>query len=75
MTINFVSVVDNPHWTVPTEGTYLVRVTRKIKGTNYVSNKYFDTIVNRKFDSSKNIWHNTFGCSGTVTHISSQPIK
>jgi hypothetical protein len=75
MNINLISVEENPHWVVPKDGIYLVRVTRKLRNSPHTINKYFDTDVTRKFDTSKNIWHNSFGCFGTVTHISSQQVK
>jgi hypothetical protein len=78
MNISLVNLQENPHFVVPQDGKYMVRVTRTTDKTvngHYTSVNHFDCRVKPHLDTKRNIWLNSFDCTGTVTHVSSHPLK
>lgn len=78
MHISLVNLSENPHFVVPADGKYLVRVERSTDKTvngHYKSVDFFSCRVKRHHDIKRNIWLNSYDCVGTVTHVSSQQIK
>jgi hypothetical protein len=78
MNLALIDLKTEPHWVVPEDGKYMVRVTRTTDKTvngSYTSTNWFDCRVKRHYDKDRNIWKNSFDCTGTVTHVSTRPIK
>ena len=78
MNLSLVDLKENPQFVVPEDGKYLVRVERTTNGTvngKYSSNAYFDCRCKRHFDNKRNVWTNSFDCTGEVTHVSITPVK
>ena len=72
--INMISLTDNPNFVIPKDGTYLVQ-TYSVYGPGFKHSHWLTTYVSKHENSKTGVWHNSYSCSGTVTHVSEQPLK